>query len=189
MKYFFIIGILLFPISLASATSFPKDEYIFFNESNYPIIVNVTYKDIVHEGAVINYYENNKFINNIHIGYIGNFNKDIIPSKEKSTIFLTEPYYYIVFNQEKYSYMFGTPEEERLYLPGNNEENVLPPTTVFHCLIQEFTVCDIEGNLIMTLDDITDSSFTIIDEYNKLIILTQEIVETGKQKYAGTVIN
>jgi hypothetical protein len=54
--------------------------------------------------------------------------------------------------------------------------------------IKELVVYDLQENIIMTLDDITEGSFPEGNNNNCNIIITPEMVEMGRKKHAEFVL-
>jgi hypothetical protein len=57
---------------------------------------------------------------------------------------------------------------------------------LIHSFFEEITVYDEQGNIIMTIEDIVDQKdFLVPLRFEMSILITQEVVEAGRLKYAG----
>jgi hypothetical protein len=63
--------------------------------------------------------------------------------------------------------------------------NEIPNIVIFRNVVEDFFVYDMNGNIILTMDDVED--YLGIGPMPEWIFITQEVVETGRRKYAGIV--
>jgi hypothetical protein len=75
---------------------------------------------------------------------------------------------------------------------GENGETLYNQTRsakeTLNIVISELIVYDMEGNIVLTLDDIHEENFEYTDQQRRLspcIMVTQEMVQAGRLKYAG----
>jgi hypothetical protein len=172
---FFLILLLLFSASYLFAFSWPEDRYMVVNESGSNVLLIAKLKDISDMHRKIKYCRDHIYITTLILSWYTDYNKDLIPPSypERS-----------LFKIEQDLHLFTPPEE----IP-----EAIPYIDVFRYLLEVFIIYDAEGNVVMTLDDVTEDSLTI----NKLapdfstssvhikIVITPETVEAGRRKYAG----
>jgi hypothetical protein len=137
----------------------PVDSYLLVNNSEDDIFITYDLKDIIgHNNGIIPFFKDDVLISNIYIIHYYPFAiKKSIPKSNfyDIGIFFIRPNYEIT------------------------------PKDIFHSLVEEFIVYDIKGNIIMTIDDIDEESFTIFGSGARelIIYITQETIENGRRKY------
>jgi hypothetical protein len=145
------------------------------NESGSDILLTTKLKDIADMHQRIKYCRDNIYITTLELSWSAVYNKDLIPPSYPERA---------LFTIEQDLHLFTPPEE----IP-----EAIPYIDIFHYLVEVFIIYDAEGNVVMTLDDVTEDSLTI----NKMapdfstssvqikIVITPETVEAGRRKYAG----
>jgi hypothetical protein len=84
-------------------------------------------------------------------------------------------------------------QDLHLFIPPEEIPEAIPYIDVFHYLVEVFIIYDAEGNVVMTLEDVTEESLTIIklapdystSSFHIKIVITPEIIRAGREKYAG----
>jgi hypothetical protein len=138
------------------------ESYLIRNDSNETIYFIVSCTDELHIFSEIPYFEN---------GILIDFIKMYVPI-ETNTMYIVEPNNF----------------EKIVEVIKNTSIGMLDK---FHRLFDGFAVCDSEGNLIMTIEDISENSFSVRGDIMNIyamtrydLHITQEMVEVGRQKYA-----
>jgi hypothetical protein len=154
-KYVFAIIFILTVHSLFGF-SFLEDKYRIVNNSSTDIMVTAIPKDSVNREGI-------------------DFIKDgITISKIRLTTFLTSNKHLVSKDKINECSIFDM-------LPNYE----IAASDIFRYLLKEFVVYDIEGYIIMTMNDITEEIFTRSERRMFSICITQEMVEAGRRKYAG----
>jgi hypothetical protein len=106
-----------------------------------------------------------------------------------------EKVYFVQSESPRHYYTLFDYELERMLVRGTNGEWQLiffpppfPPKEMVEIVIKELILHDLEGNIVLTLDDIQEEHFEYIDTHleDKLspcIIITPEMVQAGREKY------
>jgi hypothetical protein len=159
----------------------PYDKYGLVNETGSDILLTLKLKDIAgQEGGgfkKIKYYRDNSYITTLELSFHSVYNKEPIPPAS------SYPHLWGFFQIERNLHLFTPPEE----IP-----EAIPYIDVFHYLIEFFIIYDAEGNVVMTLNDVTEESLTITkmaphasnSSVQIKIVITPEIVRAGREKYA-----
>jgi len=195
MKLKLYIFFILFLCCLSSL--FPSgqriDKYYVVNKSDENIKVTVLYNEVMKQTGVIDYYENGHYLGKIRI--TGGYARDLINYEL--------PYFSgWINNRSNVFWNYISPIE--LY-PGVRRENIndyirVPDYEIFQLLLEQFIIRDMENNIIMTLDDISEDSFRIVKNHYAPplensreedifgLIITREILEEGRERYINHTI-
>jgi len=165
--------------SLSPAT----DQYYIVNASDSPVYMTIRFKYSERDGMnfctgfgfLINfdYYEDNIFITGIHGERCREVNKRyLFPNGLIPFLALDFP----IVSFPIFSLRANT------VLASNLQHYV----GLFHYLLEEFTIYDEESHVIMTMDDITEDSFTFQENINSYLIMlyiTPELIKNGRQRH------
>jgi hypothetical protein len=195
-----------------------RDDYFIVNRSNENISFSFRTKEINYTGnySYVDYYRNGEMIGRITILTQWQFNDQQYYESTRIVPYRNSHIDGVL--SWNYSALVSIDRIKRLYIDPDNAENgedifrdidgftikfiTLNGKELFDNLIDEFIVYDEEGNIIMTLDDITENSFTedyvVTSAYTDsnsenagdtrlqdAIFITPEILEKKKKKYAG----
>jgi hypothetical protein len=150
------------------------DNYVFFNDgetvgridlhTNYELYNEILNQTVPSRNSFINGVFSFKYINLIVISRVRFFEYE----RDQTGNIINE-----TFNGVTY------PKMRNIRFPQ------LTGKEIFDLLVEEFIIYDMFGNIIMTLDDITENSFTtgFVEDY--IEIYTEDFYNTGRYRFIG----
>jgi hypothetical protein len=131
------------------------------NNSDEELLCTMVPKEGVNDPRWIECYENGIFLGDIRVYRVYSFKRRLL---------------------ERHNWDEADP---LFVLRSDYVWNEIPKIVIFRNVIEDFFLYDMNGNIIMTMDDVED--YLGIGLMPDWIFISQEAVETGRKKYAGIV--
>jgi hypothetical protein len=210
-KYYLVIFIIIFTLPSLFAVPQQEKHYSLINISNEDLIINFKTKDISKNIRTNDYYgDYYEFLNDgITIGGIGintryelftEIENQIIPFKNSfingvvswkfiDLIVIRDVIYFEYERDKEGNIVYEIRGVFTIPKRKNIKYSELTGKEIFDLLVDKFIIYDMFGNIIMTLDDITEDSFSTSFVEGHIEIYTEDYYNTSRYRLIGNDSN